>query len=108
MPSASKITRPLLRLGKRTVKSDAKFQASFGSWKYLGEIWRHNLRCWIRIQRTYAQWPSGVYGIYPGEEILGAGEAGNAAGMEDADVNEDEGENDHGYGGDPGDDVERA
>src|ERR1700730_8544627 len=28
--------------------------------------------------------------------------------MEDGDVDEDEGENDHGYGGDPGDDVESA
>jgi hypothetical protein len=28
--------------------------------------------------------------------------------MEDADVDEDEGKNDHGYGGDPGDDIESA
>jgi len=32
--------------------------------------------------------------------VLGAGKAGNASGMEDADVDEDEGKNDHGYGGD--------
>ena len=39
---------------------------------------------------------------------LQAWEAGNTAGMEDAYIDQDEGENDHGNAGDPRDDVERA
>src|SRR5437588_660903 len=50
----------------------------------------------------------GLYKINCRQGVLRAGETADAAGTEDADVDEDEGESDHGCGGDPGDGVERA